>query len=109
MSVKSVQVIVSKDLVPTLPDALPSDCLRIEASGKIVLAPNTQSKINLAVHNTSSTGRIAHIKANYDSTFVRVHLPDPHFYVAPEGKTVTYALVTPIVLGGQSLVTFDVL
>lgn len=108
MSVKSVKLIVSNDLVPTVSDKLPGDCLRIETTSKLIIKPNTDNKINLTIHNTSGIGRIAHIKANYDERFVRVHLTDAHIYVAPDGKTATQALIVPLVPGGQSLVRFDV-
>lgn len=104
---KSVKLIVSDDLVPTLSDKLPGDCLRIEATGKLIAKPNTTNTINLTVHNTSGIGRVAHIKANYDNRFARVHITDQDIYVAPDGKTVTQAIIIPLVVGGQSLVTFD--
>jgi len=107
MANKSTKCIISGDLLPTKPDMLHSDCLRVEAPSKIVLSPREQTKVNLTIHNSSSTGRIAHIKASYDHNIVSVHIPDTAFYVAPGGQTTTYALVTPQAPTGDSVINFD--
>lgn len=107
MANKSVKCIISRDLVPTKPDLLTSDCLRVETPTKIVLKPGELTKINLTVYNSSTNGRIAHIKASYDSRVVNVHIPDPAFYVEPGGKTTTYALIMPQADTGNAVITFD--
>lgn len=108
MSGKTVQFVISDALVATKPDMLFSDCLRVETSNKIVLEPGKPNRINLTIHNTSLLGRIAHISATFDSRLLSVHLPDSTFYVGPEGKTVVYAVVTPLAPSGTSSVSFSV-
>lgn len=107
MANKTVKCIISKDLVPTSPDMLTSDCLRVETPNKVILKPGELTRVNLTVYNSSSNGRIAHINASYDSRVVNVHIPDPSFYVAPEGQTVTYALIMPQSPTGDAVITFD--
>ena len=107
MANKTVKCIISKDLVPTRPDLLTFECLRVETPDKIVLTPGELTRINLTVHNSSTNGRIAHIKSSYDSRVVNVHMPDPTFYVAPGGQTTTYALIVPQARSGDAVITFD--
>jgi len=107
MANKTVKCIISKDLVPSQPDLLTSECLRVETPDKIVLTPGSMTKINLTVYNSSTNGRIAHIKASYDSRVVNVHIPDPSFYVSPDGQTTTYALIMPQSPSGDAVITFD--
>lgn len=107
MANKTVKCIISKDLVPTKPDLLTSECLRVETPSRIVLKPGELTKINLTVCNSSTNGRIAHIKASYDSRVVNIHIPDPAFYVAPGGQTTTYALIMPQAPSGDAVITFD--
>jgi len=106
MAHKNVNFIISADLMPSKPDLLLSDCLRVEVAPKVVLSPGKPTTINLTIHNTSSVGRIAHLRANFDSS-LRVTLADSEIYVAPGGATVTFAVVTPHVTEGRATVSFD--
>lgn len=109
MPSKMVTATISKDLVSTKPDLLPSDCLRVEAIGRVILEPNEQTRINLIVHNSSTVGRIAHLKASFDSNVVNVAISDPQVYVGPGGgKTATYAVITPLTPNGNAHISFDV-
>ena len=53
MTQRMIDVAVSPDLSPTTADLLGSDCLRIETSSRIQLAPQKETRINLMVHNSS--------------------------------------------------------
>ncbi len=108
MASKTVKIIVSNDLVATKPDILFSDCLRVETANKVTLQPNQQTRVNLTVHNTSSLGRMAHLSSNFDSNLLSVRIPDSCVYIAPSGKTVTYAIITALVPAGMGSVSFDV-
>jgi hypothetical protein len=108
MGQKSIEVAVSPELAPTTGDALRTDCLRIETSKRVQLAPDTEIRINLAVHNTSPVGRMGQIIANFDAREVSVKIPNSQVYVAPDGKTVVYAIVSPMIKHGQTRITFDV-
>lgn len=108
MASKTVNCIVSAELVATRPDALLSDCLRIEALNKVVMHPGNQTKINLAVHNSSTDGRMAQVIANYDPRLFMVTVPTSGVYVAGGGKTVIYAMITPLTSAGHAPITFDV-
>ena len=108
MGQRIVEIAVSPDLAPTTGDALKTDCLRIEATKRVQLAPNTEIRINLAVHNTSPVGRMGQIIANFDAREVSVKIPNSHVYVAPDGKTAVYAIISPMMKHGQTKITFDV-
>jgi hypothetical protein len=108
MAGKNVKFIISDGLIPSKPDVLLSDCLRIEIVGSMNLRPNQPSRLNLTVHTTSNTGRMAHLAATFDSRLISVNIPDAYLYVGPAGKTSTYAVVTPLVPGGVSQVNFGV-
>ena len=75
---------------------------------KIILHPGTETKINLAVYNTSSEGRMAHVLCNHDNRCISVKIPTAEVYVAPGGRTTIFAIVCPTVKTGQSTITFDV-
>lgn len=108
MAGKTINCTISPDLVPTRPDTLLSDCLRIECPGKVVLHPGTQSRVNLSVHNTASDGRMGQVIANFDPRQVTVTVPTAGVYVAPGGKTTVFAIVTAVAATGQASITFDV-
>lgn len=108
MGQRILEVAVSPELAPTTADSLKTDCLRIETVKKIQLSPNTETKVNLTVHNTSTVGRMGQIIANFDAREVSVKVPNSQVYVAPEGKTVVYAIVSPLIKHGQSRIIFDV-
>ena len=109
MGVKTVTVKVG-ERVPTLPDRLPSDCLTLDVPNHLSLEPGVPIQVNLTVNNSSPVGRMAHIHVTYDaSQGVFVQIPDPKVYVAPEGKTVTYALIeSKIGSKGQCNINFGV-
>jgi hypothetical protein len=108
MSAKTVACVISQDMVPTRPDALTPDCLRVECTSRVVLHPGTQTRINLCIHNSSSEGRMGHVLANFDSRQVIVSIPDASVYISADGKTTIFALVTAIAASGQASITFDV-
>ena len=108
MGQRIVEVAVSPDLSPTASDILKTDCLRIETTKRVQIGPNSESRINLAVHNTSSVGRMGQIIANYDMREVVVKIPNSNVYVAPNSQTVVYAIITPLIKHGQTKLTFDV-
>jgi len=108
MKQRMVEVVVSPDLSPTSSDLLGSDCLRIEAVSRIQLAPHKDTKINMMVHNTSLVGRMGQIIANYDAREIVVKIPTSNIYVAPEGKTVVYAIISPLIKNGKTKIIFDV-
>lgn len=108
MGQRIVEIAVSPDLATTTADVLKTDCLRIEATKRVQLAPNKETRINLAVHNTSPVGRMGQIIANFDAREVTVKIPNSHVYIAPEGKTVVYAIIGPMIKNGQTRITFDV-
>jgi hypothetical protein len=108
MTQRMIDVAVSPDLSPTTADLLGSDCMRIETSSRIQLAPHTETRINLMVHNSSPVGRMGQIIANYDSREVVVKIPTSNIYVAPEGKTIVYAIISPLLNHGQTKIIFDV-
>lgn len=109
MAGKAIQCVISQDLVASRPDHLASDCLRVETTSKIILNPNTASRTNLCIHNTASEGRMAQIVANFDPRQLSVVVPTSSIYVAPGGKTVVYAIITPIISAGHGTITFDVI
>jgi hypothetical protein len=106
---RSITVIVSNDLVPNKPDLLLSDCLRIEMPDKVVLKPGVASQVNLMVHNTSNVGRQANLSANFDTRLVSVYIPDQKIYIGPNGKTATFAVITPRVPSGTAPIQFSVI
>jgi len=108
MTTRKIDCVISQELVPTRPDALHSDCLRIEATNKVVLHPGVQTRINLTVHNSSLDGRMAQVVANYDARQCTVTIPTSAIYVHGSGRTVIYAVVTPLVTAGHVSLTFDV-
>ncbi len=108
MKQRMVEVVVSPDLNPTSSDLLGSDCLRIETISRIQLAPHKDTRINMMVHNTSPVGRMGQIIANYDAREVVVKIPTSNIYIAPEGKTVVYAIITPLIKIGKTKIIFDV-
>ena len=108
MGQRSIEVAVSPDLAPTAGDLLKTDCLRIETTKRVQLAPNSETRINLAVHNTSTVGRMGQIIANFDAREVSVKIPNSHVYVAPDGQTHVYAIISPLMKHGQTKITFDV-
>jgi hypothetical protein len=108
MTQRMIDVAVSSDLSPTVADLLGSDCLRIETSSRIQLAPHKETRINLMVHNSSPVGRMGQIIANYDAREVIVKIPTSNIYVAPEGKTIVYAIISPLMKQGQTKIIFDV-
>ena len=108
MAQRMVDVAVNPDLSPTNADVLTTDCLRIETTSRIQLAPHSETRINLSVHNSSTVGRMGTIIANYDAREVIVKIPQSNIYVSPEGKTVVYAIVTPLIKQGQAKIVFDV-
>lgn len=108
MTGRTIQCTISSDLVATRPDALLSDCLRIETTSKIILHPGGEARVNLSVHNSSSEGRMGQVIANYDPRQVSVKIPTSGVYVAPGGKTAIYAIIIPVTPAGQAAVTFDV-
>ena len=108
MPTKTLTATISKELVPTKPDLLSSDCLRVETVARLILIPDEQSRVNLIIHNSSSLGRIAHLKASFDSNQVNVAISDPQVYVGPAGKTAVYAVITPLTASGNALIAFDV-
>lgn len=108
MGQRIVEVAVSPDLSPTVADSLKTDCLRIEVTKKVHLSPHSETRINLAVHNTSTVGRMGQIIANFDARDLSVKIPNSQVYVAPEGKTVVYAIVNSIIKHGNTKITFDV-
>jgi len=109
MAQRMVNIIVSSDLSPTKPDFLSSDCLRIEATPKLQLAPHQDTKINLMIHNTSLVGRMGKVVANYDPREVKVKIPTSEVYVAPEGRTIVHAIIIPLIKDSQTKVVFDIL
>lgn len=108
MAQKKVNIGISKDIIPTRPDALKSDCFFIETASKVLLNPQQPGKINLTIHNSSPVGRIAHLSASYDPNQMKVVIADSNIYVAPGGKSVTFVTITPEVPGCNSLITFEV-
>lgn len=108
MAGRTVQCTISSDLVATRQDNLFSDCLRIETNTKLILHPNTETRINLAVYNTSSEGRMGHIMANHDPRCISVKIPTSDVYIAPGGKTTVFAIISPIEKNGQTTVTFEI-
>ncbi len=108
MGQRIIEVAVSPDLSPTTSDILKTDCLRIETSKRIQLSPNSETRINLAVHNTSVVGRMGQIIANFDAREVTVKIPNSHVYVAPDSQTHVYAIISPLIKHGQTKITFDV-
>lgn len=108
MAHRNVSVSINRDIVPTKPDCLMTDCLRIEAVAKVMISPTEPGRINLAIHNSSSDGRIAHLKASYDPKLVKVTIADPQVYVAPGGKTITYAIISSNNISCNTLVSFEV-
>lgn len=107
MAHKTLNVLVSKDLVPTAPDLLQSDCLVVECTGKIVTPDGQPTRVNVTVRNTSMVGRMARVQATYDSRMFSVIIPTPDIYVGPDSRTMIYAIITPLQLG-QATITFDV-
>jgi hypothetical protein len=108
MTQRIVDVTVSADLSPTSSDNLPSGCLRVEATQKIQLAPNQDIKINLTIHNSSAVGRMGKLNATYDAREMLVRIPTTDVYVAPEGKTAIYAIISPLIQSGKTKIAFDV-
>lgn len=108
MTQRAIDVAVSNDLTPTNADLLGSDCLRIETTSRIQLAPHKETRINLMVHNTSHVGRMGQIIANYDAREIVVKIPTSSIYVSPEGKTAVYAIISPLMKHGQTKIIFDV-
>jgi hypothetical protein len=108
MNERIIDVTVSPDLNPTVADTLRTDCLRIETAKKIYMAPNDETRVNLTVHNTSSVGRMGNIIANYDARELQVKIPNNQVYIAPEGKTMVYAIINCLIKNGRSKVSFDV-
>jgi hypothetical protein len=108
MGQRTIEVAVSSELAPTIADTLKTDCLRIETVKKIQLAPHSDTRINLTVHNTSHVGRMGQIIANFDAREAHVKIPNSHVYVAPDGQTVVYAIVSPLLKHGNTKITFDV-
>ncbi len=108
MKQRMIEVVVSPDLSPTSADLLGSDCLRIETVSRIQLSSHKDTRINLMVHNSSLIGRMGQVIANYDAREVIVKIPTANLYVAPEGKTVVYAIITPLIIKGKTKIIFDV-
>ena len=108
MAGKTTSCTISSDLLPTRPDTLLTDCLRIECPAKAVLHPGTQTRINLSIHNSSNDGRMGQVIANFDPRQVAVTIPTSGIYIAPGGKTTIFAIVTAVTSTGQASVTFDV-
>ena len=108
MAHRNINVLISKDLVPTASDLLSSDTLVIECNPKLVVVPGQQTRINLTIRNTAMVGRMARVQANYDSRHFSVLIPNQEIYVGPDGKTMIYAIITPLISSGQNTITFDV-
>jgi len=108
MTDRHLQVIINSDLVPSKEDMLHTDCLRIETISKLNLIPGKEIRINLSVHNSSNVGRMANITTNFDARNIKVNIPNSNIYVGPEGKTIVYAIVTPLASEGYSNIFFDV-
>jgi len=106
MAHKPLHVVVSKDMIATVSDVLSSDCLQVECTNKIVTPPGTPTRVNIAIKNTSTVGRMARLQASYDSRMFTVIIPTQDVYIGPEGKTLIYAVVTPL-QAGQSSIGFD--
>jgi hypothetical protein len=93
MTAKNITVHIG-DKIPSLSDQLLSECLSIQAVPSLNLQPNSQVQVNLTVKNSSDAGRMATVYALYDPLQgISVQIQDPKLYVAPGGKTVTFALI----------------
>tara|TARA_B100000614_G_C14396723_1_gene432017 strand:- start:242 stop:571 length:330 start_codon:yes stop_codon:yes gene_type:complete len=108
MNQRIIDVTISPDLNPTTSDILRTDCLRIETSKKVYMEPNGETRVNLTVHNTTSVGRMGNIIANFDARELTVKIPNNQVYVAPEGKTMVYAIINALIKNGRTKVSFDV-
>jgi len=108
MTQRIIDVTVSNDLSPTSSDKLPTGCLRVEATSKVQLASQQDIKINLMIHNSSPVGRMGVVSVNYDAREVIVRIPTANVYVAPEGKTAIYAIISPLIMSGRTKIAFDV-
>jgi len=107
MANRQLTVVISEELVSTRPDVLLSDCLRVECTSRINITTGVATRVNLTIHNTSQTGRMAQLNAQFDNRIVNVHIPNSLVFVGPESKTVVYAIIYTLVQSGNSLVTFD--
>lgn len=110
MSVKNMGVSISEDRIPTKSDLLSSDCLFIECTDKIVIAPNTKVQVNLNIRNTSNTGRVATVFVLFDpSSGIRVQFSETKVYVGPESRTTIFVLLEALMNArGNFNITFGV-
>ena len=92
----------------TRSDSLFSDCLRVETATKIHLQHDEPLRINLSVYNSSSEGRMAKLTPVFNAKLVSVKIPNNYLYIAPDGKTTTYALITPLVVQGRGKISFNI-
>lgn len=94
MADRTVSVAVSRDRLPTVSDHVPNDVLSIEPINPIILTPGHVTQINLIICNNSQIGRMARVSPYYDTASgVMVQIPEPHIYIAPQGRTLIYALI----------------
>ena len=51
---------------------------------------------------------MGNIIANFDARELTVKIPNNQVYVAPEGKTMVYAIINALIKNGRTKVSFDV-